>query len=82
MSVGTRLHGNIAALSLGIPSVHMSGDIRSREISQLSKLHYSDDLMELGVAVEKFSECDGTYRLRVPEILSLEIQLCLREFIN
>lgn len=56
LSVGTRLHGNIAAMSLGIPTIFMSGDIRTREISQLTGLPYFGDLVEIETAIEIFTE--------------------------
>jgi len=67
LSVGTRLHGNIAAMSLGIPTVFMGGDIRTREISQLTGLPYSGDLVEIETAIEMFnktSQLDSLERIR------------------
>jgi hypothetical protein len=51
ISVGTRLHGNIAALSLGISAVLMSGDIRTREIASITGLPFSDDIVTLDSAL-------------------------------
>jgi hypothetical protein len=56
LSLGTRLHGNILAMALEIPTIFMSGDIRTREISQLTGLPFADDLVEIGVALEIFKE--------------------------
>jgi hypothetical protein len=67
LSLGTRFHGNIAAMSLGIPTLFMGGDIRTRELSQLTGLSFSDDLVEIETAMEIFkqtSQLDNLERIR------------------
>lgn len=66
LSVGTRFHGNVAAMSIGITSVFISGDIRTRELSQLTGLPYVSDLLEVGTAIESIKE---TTQLNRPEII-------------
>ena len=53
ISVGTRLHGNITALSVGIPAVLMSGDSRTREIASVAGLNYFEDIVTLDSALAK-----------------------------
>jgi hypothetical protein len=53
ISVGTRLHGNIAALSVGIPAVLMSGDLRTREIAAVSGLPFFKDIVTLDSALDR-----------------------------
>jgi hypothetical protein len=82
IALGTRLHGNMAALSLGIPAMFMSGDIRTREITQLANLPFADDLLEIGPVLDHMT---GHYDLNPGGIsaeLASQIRLCLREFID
>jgi len=53
ISMGTRLHGNIAAMSAGIPAVFMSGDTRTAEITKLLNLPFFDDLVSLPTALQR-----------------------------
>jgi hypothetical protein len=82
IALGTRLHGNMAALSLGIPTMLMSGDIRTREITQLAKLPSADDLLEIGTVLDHMT---GHYDLNLEgnsAHLASQIRLCLRDFID
>lgn len=54
ISLGTRLHGNIAALSAGIPAILMSGDVRTREIAQVAKLPFFTDIVPIASAIAKY----------------------------
>jgi hypothetical protein len=47
LSIGTRFHGNLSALSLGIPTLFMGGDIRTREVTQVANLPFADDLRDI-----------------------------------
>lgn len=47
ISMGTRLHGNITALSVGVPAVLMSGDTRAQEIATLAGLPFFEDVVTL-----------------------------------
>jgi hypothetical protein len=53
ISMGTRLHGNIVAMSAGIPAVFMSGDTRTVEITKLLNLPFFDDLVSLPTALQR-----------------------------
>ena len=54
ISIGTRLHGNIAALSAGIPAILMSGDVRTQEIAQVAKLPFFTDIVPIDSAIAKY----------------------------
>lgn len=82
IALGTRLHGNMAALSLGIPTMFMSGDIRTREITQLAKLPFADDLLEIDTALDHMTRHYDLNPEGEPAILASQIRLCLREFID
>lgn len=82
IAIGTRLHGNLAALSLGIPTMFMSGDIRTREITLLAKLPFADDLIEIGAALDHMTGHHALNPGRTSAELASQIRLCLREFID
>ncbi len=73
IALGSRLHGGVTAMSLGIPTMIMSGDLRSREVSELGGLKFHDDICEIRVAVSEMSDHDGVYQIGVPERLAQEI---------
>ena len=81
LALGTRLHGNIAAASLGIPSILMSGDIRTREITYLGNLPFIDDLAEIQSAVGQVGSQIKEISLRSSVNLAANIRACLHEFI-
>jgi hypothetical protein len=82
VALGTRLHGNMAALSLGIPTMFMSGDIRTREITNLAKLPFADDLAEINVALDLLTRHYDLNSEGEPASLAGQIRLCLRGFID
>jgi hypothetical protein len=53
VSVGTRFHGNMMALSQGIPAIFMSGDIRTREIATATGLPFFTDIVPLTTAIDR-----------------------------
>ena len=58
VSIGTRLHGNITALSVGIPAIMMSGDVRTREIATVSGLPFLSDIAPIRSAITQFEFAD------------------------
>ena len=82
IALGTRLHGNIAALSLGIPAMFMSGDIRTSEITQLARLPFANDLLEIGTALDVMTRHYNLNPGGISPDLALQLRLCLSEFIN
>jgi hypothetical protein len=76
IALGSRFHGGIVAMSLGIPTVIMSGDIRTREMTSLGKLKFLDDLYPISHAVSKMAPNNYTYKLGSLEHLAQEIRLC------
>jgi hypothetical protein len=69
-------------LSLGIPTMFMSGDIRTREITQLAKLPFADDLIEICTALDLMTGHHDLNPEGIPTHLASQIRLCLREFID
>ncbi len=83
VSVGTRFHGNIAAMSLRIPTIFMGGDVRTRELSQLTGLPYADDLVEIETAIKIFketSDLEVLERIRISRSQILEILSSIDSF--
>jgi hypothetical protein len=76
IALGSRFHGGIVAMSLGIPTVIMSGDIRTREMTSLGKLKFLDDLYPISHAVSMMAPYNYTYKLGSLEHLAQEIRLC------
>jgi hypothetical protein len=73
LALGSRFHGGVAAMSLGIPTMIMSGDIRSRELTTLGGLKFHDDLCEIRFALSKMLDHNGVYQIEVPELLTQDI---------
>jgi hypothetical protein len=76
ISLGSRFHGGIATMSLEIPTVIMSGDIRTREMTTVGKLKFLDDLYPISHVVSKMVPYNYTYNLGSLEHLAQEIRLC------
>ncbi len=57
--LGSRMHGGIAALNAGIPTVVMNKDSRAREMCELYSIPYRPELLHTEIDVEKlYSECN------------------------
>lgn len=81
ISVGTRLHGNVAAMSLGVPTVFMSGDIRTREITEVALLPFFDDIVEIDTAVKRLTETSILSSRERILTLKNEMIICLEQIV-
>ena len=81
ISLGSRLHGNLAALSLGIPAIFMSGDIRTREVTHLARLPFFDDLRDLKPASDTEKLSDSGIDAEILLNFSEEIRHCIGNFV-
>lgn len=63
--MGSRMHTAILALSMGIPSVLMSGDLRSQEICEDSGISHASDIIKLEEALMVYGKFNWeTFSLR------------------
>lgn len=77
LSIGTRLHGNLLALSTGVPTIFISGDVRTREMTQTMGLPYLDSLVEISIALKSLKETPMSGLAQKKSKLSKEIYICL-----
>ena len=77
VAVGTRLHGIIAAMSFGIPTILMNGDIRTQEIAELCNFQSTDDLVELKSVIEQSDRHFDLDKAQFLEGLKREFASCL-----
>ena len=78
IALGTRFHGNIAALSERVPTVFMSGDIRTKEITDLARLPFFDDLRSISEAVKQLNFISSLERNQAILEAKLELLNCLK----
>ena len=77
LSLGTRFHGNIAALSMGVPTVFMSGDIRASEITSLAHLPFLEDITDISAAIKQFHSINPLARDNAIFAAKQELAACL-----
>jgi hypothetical protein len=82
LSIGTRLHGNLMALSLGIPTLFMSGDIRTREVTRVANLPFADDLRSISTVKDTLTGHYASNQISVTDELGSQLRACIRQFIN
>ena len=82
LTIGTRLHGNLSALSLGIPTLFMGGDIRTREVTQLANLPFADDLRDTSSVRNILTGHYLSNQIGVSDELGSQLRACIRQFID
>jgi hypothetical protein len=82
LTIGTRLHGNLSALSLGIPTLFMSGDIRTREVTRVAKLPFADDLRDISTVKDILTGHYNSNQIGVTDELGSQLRACIRQFID
>jgi len=78
IAIGSRFHGGIAAMSIGIPTVITNGDVRTSEITTVGKLKFLNDLYPIRNAVSAMTDHNGIFKLGSLEHLAQEIRLCVK----
>jgi hypothetical protein len=82
LSIGTRLHGNLSALSLGIPTLFMGGDIRTKEVTQVANLPFADDLTDISTVKDILTGHYVSNQTGVTDELGSQLRGCIRQFID
>ena len=72
------MHGGVAAMSIGIPTVIMSGDVRTSEITTVGKLKFLDDLYPSRNALSTMTDHYGIYEIGSLDFLAQAIRLCIK----
>jgi len=82
LSIGTRLHGNLMSLSLGIPTLFMGGDIRTREVTRVANLPFADDLRDISAVRDLLTGHYVSDQISVVDELGSQLRACIRQFID
>ena len=77
VALGTRLHGNMLALSAGIPTAFMSGDIRTLEIVKTLSLPFFDDIVEVKRAIKSLKQISPESTIKNKTQLGEQILNCI-----
>jgi hypothetical protein len=81
LAIGTRLHGNLSALSLGVPTLFMSGDIRTSEVTQVANLPFADDLRDISAVKDMLTRHYDSNKTGVIDELGSQLRACIRQLI-
>jgi hypothetical protein len=82
LSIGTRLHGNLTSLSLGIPTLFMGGDLRTREVTRVANLPFADDLRDISSVRDILTGHYVSDQISVVDELGSQLRACIRQFID
>jgi hypothetical protein len=82
LSIGTRLHGNLMSMSLGIPTLFMGGDIRTREVTRVANLPFADDVRDMSTVRDLLTGHYVSDQISVVDELGSQLRACIRQFID